>query len=251
MVKRDDLVNYLDERLQIGSIDDVSVNGLQVQGVAEVKKVGLATDAALAVYKQAASMECDLLVVHHGIVWGGIKRITDRMYEHIKFLIEKEINLYAAHLPLDAHPQLGNNATLAKMIGLQNTKPFGDYHGVTLGVGGALPQPLSIEELARVWQGKIGATPLALPFGPKKVRTVALSSGGSSSMLPEAIKGGYDCFVAGEGRHEDHHLAAEGKINALYIGHYHSETGGVKALGQDIEDHFEIDTVFIDEPTIL
>ena len=104
MVKRDDLVSYLDDRLQIDTMDDVSVNGLQVQGTPEVKKVGLATDAALAVYKQAAVMACDMLVVHHGIVWGGIKRITDRMYDHIKFLMEKEINLYAAHLPLDAHP---------------------------------------------------------------------------------------------------------------------------------------------------
>ncbi|MCP4197510.1 MAG: Nif3-like dinuclear metal center hexameric protein [Proteobacteria bacterium] len=251
MVKRDELVHYLDERLQIGSIDDVSVNGLQVQGAGEVSKVGLATDAALAVYKQAASMSCDMLVVHHGIVWGGIRRITDRMYEHIKFLIENDMNLYASHLPLDAHPELGNNAILANIIGLQDTQPFGEYHGMTLGFGGALPKPLSLDELAQACQSKIGGAPLALPFGPTQIKTVALSSGGSSSMLPEAIAGGFDCFIAGEGRHEDHHLALEGKINVLYIGHYHSETVGVKALGQDIASHFKIETVFIDEPTIL
>jgi dinuclear metal center YbgI/SA1388 family protein len=251
MVKRYELVNYLDERLQISSIDDVSVNGLQVQGAGEVTKVGVATDAALAVYKKAASMSCDMLVVHHGIIWGGIRRITERTYEHIKFLIEKDMNLYASHLPLDAHPELGNNAMLAKMIALQNTQPFGDYHGATLGFRGVLPEPLSLDELAQAWQNKIGGDPLALPFGPTRIKTVALSSGGSSSMLPEAIEAGVDCFVAGEGRHEDHHLALEGKINVLYIGHYHSETVGVKALGRDIADHFKIETVFIDEPTIL
>ncbi len=184
--------------------------------------------------------------------WGdSLAHLTGLNYQRVGALLRGDMALYGAHLPLDAHPELGNNATLARMIGLEEIKPFGDYHGVTLGFGGALPQPMSVEELARVWQGNIGGSPLALPFGPKQIRTVALSSGGSSSMLPEAIKGGYDCFVAGEGRHEDHHLAAEGKIHVLYIGHYHSETVGVKALGQDIEDHFNIETVFIDEPTIL
>ncbi len=251
MVKRDVLVNYLNERLDIGSIDDVSVNGLQVEGADVVKKVGLATDAAMAVYRQANEMNCDMIVAHHGIIWGGIERVTGRDYEHIKFLIEHDINLYAAHLPLDAHPEIGNNALLVRMVGLLNLEPFGTYHGLSLGFRGTLPEPKTPDELAALFQGEIGGKSLILPFGPDKVQTLALSSGGSSSLLKEAIALGLDCFVLGEGKHEDHHLAREGNINVIYLGHYHSEIVGVKAVGQEISKRFGIETVFIDEPTIL
>ncbi|MDJ0764536.1 MAG: Nif3-like dinuclear metal center hexameric protein [Myxococcota bacterium] len=250
MVKRDVLVKYLNERLNIEHIDDASANGLQVQGVDQVRRVGLATDAALAVYRRAADLGCELIIAHHGIIWGGgIRAVTGRTYEHIRFLVETGIGLYAAHLPLDAHPELGNNAGLAQMVSLESPEPFGRYHGVTLGVAGRLPQPLGIDALAQVWQRTIKAVPLTLPFGPEAIGTVAIVSGGGSGTLPEAIELGMDCLVTGEGKHEDHHLALEGHINVLYLGHYQSETVGVRAVGRELEERFGIEAVFIDEPT--
>ncbi len=252
MTKRDVIVEYLNDRLGISRIEDASMNGLQVQGSDEVSRVGLATDAALRVYEQAADLGCEMIVAHHGIIWGGgIRSVTGRDYEHIKFLLEHGISLYAAHLPLDAHAELGNNAELARLVGLENGEPFGDYHGVTLGFAGDLPAPMTLDELASAWRAEIGGEVLALPFGPQKTQTLAIVSGGGSSALPEAIASGVDCFVTGEGRHEDHHLALEGKINVLYLGHYHSETVGVKAVGKELAERFDIETVFIDEPTLV
>ncbi|MCP4676248.1 MAG: Nif3-like dinuclear metal center hexameric protein [Deltaproteobacteria bacterium] len=252
MVKRNELVRYLDERLETNTVEDVSINGLQVQGRDDVRKIGLATDAVLAVYKRAKDLDCDMLIAHHGIIWGGgIRSVTGRDFEHIRFLIESGINLYAAHLPLDAHPEVGNNAELARMVELGNREPFGNYHGVMLGFKGTLPKPMTLDELAAIWQKEIGGESIGLPFGKKTINTLAVVSGGGSSALPEAIAKGIDCFVSGESRHEDHHLALEGKINVLYLGHYHSETAGVRAVGLEIAERFDVETVFIDEPTIV
>ncbi len=252
MATRDELVRFLDERLETSTIEDFSINGLQVQGRDEVRKVGLATDAVLAVYKRAKDLDCDMLVAHHGIIWGGgIRSVTGRDFEHIQFLIESKMSLYAAHLPLDAHPELGNNAELARMVGLENRETFGNYHGVMLGFKGTLPKSVTLDELTAVWQKEIGGEPIRLPFGKKKISTLAVVSGGGSSALPEAIAQGMDCFVSGESKHEDHHLALEGKINVLYLGHYNSETAGVKAVGREIAKRFDVETAFIDEPTIV
>ncbi|MCP4600039.1 MAG: Nif3-like dinuclear metal center hexameric protein [Proteobacteria bacterium] len=252
MANRDEIVNYLNERLEIEKMEDFAVNGLQVQGKDEVTRIGLATDAAVAIYKRAAELKCEMIIAHHGIIWGGgIPSITGRYCEHIKFLLDNGINLYTAHLPLDAHSELGNNAELARIVGLEDRKLFGLYHSVMLGFFGTLPRPMTLDELAALFQSEIGGEPLMLRFGPEKIKTIGLVSGGGSSSLPEAIVKNLDCLVTGESKHEDHHLALEGKINVLYLGHYHSETAGVKAVGRDIANRFDVKTFFIDEPTII
>lgn len=250
-MNRDELVSYLNDRLDVNSLDDASVNGLQVQGKSEVNRVGLATDAALAVYQKAAAQRCDMLITHHGLIWHSIRSVTGRDYEHIRFLIEHGINLYGAHLPLDAHAELGNNACLADLAGLVERQPFGEYHGATIGFSGRLPKPLSRERLAATWRDILGGESLILPFGPDEIRSVGIISGGGSSLLGEAVARGFDCFVTGEGRHEDYHAAKEAGINVIYLGHYHSETLGVKAVGEELEARLGLETVFIDEPTIL
>lgn len=250
-MQRDELVRYLDEKLGIQDMDDVSVNGLQVEGTTDVNKIALITDAALSLFQKAQQEGCDMVIAHHGIVWGGIKRITGPVYRQIKTLINNDINLYAAHLPLDAHPTLGNNAQLAQLANLLDITPFGNYHGANIGVSGRLAHPVSIGQLAKTWQNAIGGTPVTLPFGAARIQSVGIVSGGGSSALNEAIDNGLDCFVTGEGRHENHHTALEAGINMILLGHYHSETVGVKAVGNDLEEQFGIETIFIDEPTIL
>lgn len=249
MTSRDEIVAYLDERLDIGGVADGSSNGLQVAGAAEITRVAVATDAALATYHRAVELGCQLLFVHHGLIWGGIERVAGREREHLKLLLDNELNLYAAHLPLDRHPELGNNAQLAGTIGLTDRQPFGEYRGMAIGFRGTLEQPLSLAEMATRFQAQIGGTPKDLPFGPDRNTTVGIVSGGGSSTMREAIDGGLDCFVTGEGRHEDHHLALEGGINVLYLGHYCSETLGVRAVGRELEEKFGIEATFIDEPT--
>jgi dinuclear metal center YbgI/SA1388 family protein len=249
MASRDEIVGFLDERLNIATVEDGSSNGLQVGGAAEVTRVAVATDAAMATYIAAVEAGCQLLIVHHGIIWGGIERVVGREREHLKFLIENDINLYAAHLPLDLHRSLGNNAQLAETIGLASRRSFGEYRGEAIGFCGELKQPLSLLEMATRLQGRIGGTPKNLAFGPDENTSVGIVSGGGSSALREAIDSGLDCFVTGEGRHEDHHLALEGKINVLYLGHYHSETLGVRAVGRELEQRFAVEAAFIDEPT--
>jgi dinuclear metal center YbgI/SA1388 family protein len=246
---RGDLVEYLERMLSISKYQDRSINGLQVQGRDEVRKVGLATDAALAVYEKAAALGCDFLFVHHGLVWGGLERIVGRAYQHVRALLEADMSLFACHLPLDLHPTLGNNARLAELVGLSDVQPFGEYHGVTIGFKGLLSEPLSIAELATRWQSHVGGSPMLLEFGPSQIRKLGIVSGGGSSMLEEALAQGLDCFVTGEGEHKDFHLAREGKINVVYLGHYASETVGVQAVGEDLQKNLGLETVFIDEPS--
>jgi len=249
MARRDEIVDYLDERLNIGGVADGSANGLQVAGGLEITRVAVATDAALVTYRAAIELGCQMLFVHHGLIWGGITRVTGREREHLKLLLDSELNLYAAHLPLDLHPELGNNAQLAATIGLADQQPFGDYHGVPIGFSGRLANPLSCLEMATRFQERIGGTPKTLPFGPETNSTVGIVSGGGSSTLREAVDRGLDCLITGEGRHEDHHQALEGGINVLYLGHYHSETLGVRAVGRELADRFGVEVSFVDEPT--
>jgi dinuclear metal center YbgI/SA1388 family protein len=250
-VSRDEIVSYLNERLQIDIIDDRSVNGLQVQGTGEVNRVALATDAAVAVYKQAKKADCQMIFCHHGLSWGGIRAVRGQNYEHLKFLFDNDMNLYAAHLPLDVHPELGNNVELARIAGLEDAKPFGRYRGVDLGFAGTLPEPMTLDDLASIWQQQLGGEPMLMAFGPKSVRTVGIVSGGGSGVLGEAISKGLDCFVTGEGTHPDYHAALEGQINVIYLSHYYSEIPGVKAVGRELEERFGLETTFIDVPTLF
>jgi dinuclear metal center YbgI/SA1388 family protein len=251
MAARDEIVSFLDGELDARSVQDESLNGLQVQGTVDVSKVGLATDAALLVFRRAAELGCQMIVAHHGILWSRSAPIKGVLYEQLKFLIDRGINLYASHLPLDMHPRLGNNAVLARMVGMEETEPFGLYHGTSIGCSGALPAPMGVEELASAWSERIGGDPLVLPFGPSSIRTVGIVSGGGAALLGEAIDAGLDCYATGEPAHWNHHLALEAGINVIYLGHYSSETPGVRAVGDALTARFGVETVFIDEPTLV
>lgn len=251
MAQRDDIVQFLDDYLSVKTIPDVSCNGLQVEGMTEIERVALAVDDCLEAYHKAADANCQMLVVHHGLIWGGLTAITGATYQRIKYLVEHSLNLYAAHLPLDMHPESGNNAVLASMLNLTDREPFGEYKGQLIGVSGTLPSPAPLDKLAFDLGQELGGPTSALPFGPDQIRTVGIVSGGGSDCIPEAITKHLDCVITGESSHENHHLALEGHINVLYCGHYHSEQVGVKALGEKLKAEFGVQTVFLDIPTLV
>lgn len=252
MADRNELVQFLDTLLNTAGIQDSSRNGLQVQGDRDVTRVGVTVDASMEAYRRAADAGCQMLVVHHGLIWGGgITSVTGPSHDHLQFLLANGLNLYASHLPLDMHAEHGNNAGLARMLGLQALKPFGLYHGLNIGFAGELPEPRLLEELAASLRADLGGPVSTLPFGPRQIRRVGIVSGGAGDMVPEAVLAHLDCYVTGEPVHHAHHLALEGGVNVLFAGHYHTETPGVRSLGQLLTTRFGIEHIFLDIPTLV
>ncbi len=250
-VDRKELCGFLAETLGIAAINDYSCNGLQVQGASQLQRVGLAVDACMDTFSLAVHHACQLLLVHHGIIWGGLTGITGAVHTQVRYLIEHDLNLFAAHLPLDCHPTLGNNAQLAAMIGLQRLKPFGLYKGCTIGFEGTLARAVSRDALAGKLSRALGAPCTVLPFGKEPIRRIAVVSGGGGDELAEAIEKGIDCFITGEPSHKNYHAAREAKTTVIYAGHYYTEKCGVQAVGRLVEKTFGIETMFLDVPTVI
>ena len=248
---RPQIVSYLNERLDVAGIPDLSSNGLQVEGTKEIRRIGLAVDACLAIFKQAKKKQCQMIITHHGLIWGGIPYVTGTVRNSLFYLLKNNLNLYAAHLPLDLHPELGNNIGLCRILNLIDIKEFGLYKGTAIGFEGRLSSPSSPEKLAERFRRSIGGEPLVLPFGKKKVERVGVVSGRASGELEEAIAKGMDCYVTGESHHEHYHLARESGISVIYLGHYYSEKPGVQAAGEELKKKFGIEAIFLDEPTII
>jgi dinuclear metal center YbgI/SA1388 family protein len=248
---RTELVHYLDEYLRIAEIPDDSKNGLQVEGRAEVHRVALAVDACLAAFVQAREAGADFLIVHHGLFWGNYHPLAGVHLRRIRALLEPEVTLYAAHLPLDAHPEVGNNAVLARLLDLQDTAPFGEYQGVGIGLQGRLPQPTSAEDLSRQVQARLDAPVVLQAYGPPLVRRMGVISGGGADLVRQAAAAGLDLYLTGERSHTFAHDAEEAGIHVLFAGHYVTETTGIKALGQHLAERFGLETVFLDLPTGL
>jgi len=243
------IATFLSETLESASITDYSCNGLQVEATGPVVKVGLAVDACMESFVAAAENGCNLLIVHHGIIWGGITSVTGRIANQLRYLFDNNCALYAAHLPLDLHPQYGNNAALASLLGLSDISPFGMYKGIPIGFKGTLKKSRSRDAVVDVLCRSLDTSCTVLPFGTDAIKTIGVVSGGAADALDEAIEQGLDCFITGESSHENYHAALEAKINVIYAGHYHTEKGGVLALGKLIEETFGVETVFLDIPT--
>jgi dinuclear metal center YbgI/SA1388 family protein len=245
-MKRDILIDYLDDYLRVEEIEDVSQNGLQVEGPAEITRVAFAVDACLASFIQAVAEEAQLLIVHHGLFWSEPKRVVGPHFRRLKTLIEGRCGLYAVHLPLDAHPEVGNNAEMARLLRLADTRSFGTYHGLDIGVAGVLEPPLDLPSLIGRLIEALGTPPIrVLDHGPDEIRTVGCVSGGAASMMDQAAAQGLDAYVTGETSHESYHQAAEQGLNVVFAGHYATETLGVKALARYLEDRFALETVFL------
>lgn len=240
---------HLDAYLAIADWPDKSLNGLQVEGGPEVATVALATDAALATFKLAAAAAAEFLIVHHGLFWGAELPVTGPHRTRLAALLEAGISLYAAHLPLDGHPEVGNNAVLAGLLDLGERRPFGRHGDRWLGVEGELPAPLERAGLGAQLEALLGVRPDVLAFGGEAVRRVAIVSGAAADLIPEAAAAGVDAFITGETSHIAWHAAREHRLNVMFAGHYATETLGVRALGDHLAEAFGIATVFLDAPT--
>jgi dinuclear metal center YbgI/SA1388 family protein len=231
---------------------DNSLNGLQVDNDgSEIKKIAFAVDAALEVFKQAASAGAGMLFVHHGLFWGPAERIDGSRRERIKFLLDNNLALYAVHLPLDQHPVLGNNAVLAELLGIENPEPFGLYHGRKVGYKGNLKKALTLDEVVKKISF-MNRPPLGVfPFGKSESQSCAVISGGAAQEAFQALEEKVDLYVTGESSHTVYHHALEGHMNIIAGGHYSTEVWGVRRMMEECAKKLEIDTVFLDVPTGL
>jgi dinuclear metal center YbgI/SA1388 family protein len=251
-MKRDELIAYLDNYLRIKEIEDSSRNGLQVEGPDEVTKVAFATDACQATFEQAVAIGVQLLVVHHGLFWSEPARLVGPLFRRVRTLIEGDCGLYAAHLPLDLHPEVGNNAELARLLELRDTHTFGKYHGSEVGVGGTLDPPVPLDALVERLAQATGEPPLrVLAHGPEEASQVGCISGGAAFLVDQVADAGFDTFITGEASHSHFHYAAEWGLNVIYGGHYATETLGVKALARHLAEKFSLETTFLAVPTGL
>jgi dinuclear metal center YbgI/SA1388 family protein len=245
------LTEYCDRLLHTSKINDYdgAYNGLQVANRGKVTRVCAAVDASLATVRSAADEGADLLIVHHGLFWSARHPWTGRNYELIGLLLNNNLAVYSAHLPLDVHPTLGNNAQLSAALGLKNLKPFFLERDQFLGLRTTMS--IARVELMDRLRLATGANPALLPGGPKTCRRIGIVTGGAGSHLKTAADEGVDTFISGEGPHWTYALAEELGINVLYGGHYATETFGVKALAEHLSRHFKVPWSFVDHPTGL
>ncbi|MGL4982521.1 MAG: Nif3-like dinuclear metal center hexameric protein [Treponemataceae bacterium] len=230
---------------------DSSKNGIQVANSGkEIKKIAFAVDACLGTFEKAAAENADMIFVHHGLFWGYEQVIAKNHYARVATLIKNDIALYAVHLPLDAHLEVGNNAGLAKQIDLQNIEPFGVSSGYTIGVKGRFKTPLSVEVIVKLLPFDASLTKF-FAFDKKEITTCAIISGKSDTMINQVIDENIDLFILGEFSHQFYHTAKENNIAIIAPGHYQTETIGVKLLASKIACEKNIETIFIDEPTFL
>ena len=249
MASLDEIVAFLDDELRLSEVPDYpgALNGLQMQGKQEVRRVAAAVDASLPVVKKAVEAGMDLLVVHHGMFWKGARPVTGATYEKFKTAMEAGLAIYSAHIPLDVHPVLGNNARLSAALELQDTEPFFEWKGTRLGIRGIFPG--SLDQLTERVTEVLGSPPHVCAAGSDAAGTVGVISGGGGEFLAAVREAGIDTFLTGEGPHWSYTEAEELGLNVLYGGHYLTETSGVRALVDLLVGKYSLDGQFIDHPT--
>src|SRR5690606_33113621 len=228
-----------------------ALNGLQVENDGDVVEIVAAVDASQRTIDRVAA-ECEpgtLLLVHHGLFWDGNRPVTGRRYRRLQALIENDIALYSAHLPLDVHPEVGNNAVLARQLGILDPVPFDEYRGVAMGAAGHLI--MSRDALAARLEEMLDTRVHVIGGGPETTTRVGLITGGAGSRIASAVEAGLDTFITGEGAHHTTFDALEAGINVIYAGHYATETVGVQALAEHLAGRFGLEWKFHDHPTGL
>jgi dinuclear metal center YbgI/SA1388 family protein len=246
----------LDDELDTGAYAgiDASANGLQVGPAdTEVDHVAFAVDAAVETIDRAAAAGADLLATHHGLVWGGIDRVTGTHYRRIAPLVENDLALYVSHLPLDGHQTLGNAAGVAGVLGLDAPEPFGELGGEYIGQRGEAPDPYTVGSLRETLAANLdtgGQAVQVLEFGPSSIRDVGIVTGSGADWLEEAATKDLDALITGEGKQQVYHEAREAGLHVFLAGHYATETFGIRAL-QNLVAGWGLETTYVDHPTGL
>ncbi|MEA1993763.1 MAG: Nif3-like dinuclear metal center hexameric protein [Euryarchaeota archaeon] len=235
-----EIVEYLDDFLDVKNIQDSCKNGLEVEGKEEVTKIGFAVDACMESFRKAAKAKCDLLMVHHGLFWGDMGYLRGILYKKISMLVKHGIALYAAHLPLDIHPDVGNNVQLAKKLDLTVKKTFCEYKGHDIGV--VCENDTDFNDLLQRAQKELPTTYLNFTDTAERIGIIT-GSGGMG--IEDAVKNGCDTFVTGEIDHPEYRAVEEYGINLICGGHYNTETVGPRALMNHIQEKFGIDCEFL------
>lgn len=251
MVTLADIVSYLDLELRTGEIEDYAgaLNGLQLANNGEVTRIIAAVDASLPVCEAAAAGGGGLMLVHHGMFWQGMQPVTGPLYRKLKVAFDANLAVYSSHLPLDIHPEFGNNVLLANELGIINQQPFFESKGNLVGIKGTWSGTRSALAacLGKILQGPIHIC----PGGPERVATVGVITGGAGSEAARVFASGVDTFITGEGPHWSYPLAEELGLNLVYGGHYATEIFGVKALSAAVSTRFQVPWMFIEHPTGL
>lgn len=245
------LTEYLDRRLKIKEVADWSnaFNGLQIENGGAVKKIGAAVDACEFTIRAAVKQGIDFLIVHHGIMWSGAQTVTGPQFRKIKTALDNGLAVYGAHLPLDLHPVVGNNALLCKALGFKRTEPFFFEKGQFIGLKTAVA--VDRDALLKRLEKALGSPVKSCPGGPRKTRRIGVVTGGAGAEVFKAAAEGVDTFITGEGPHWSYTAAEELGVNILYGGHYATETFGVKAIAAEVARRFKLPWEFIDHPTGL
>jgi dinuclear metal center YbgI/SA1388 family protein len=255
-----ELVSYLDGYLRIARVPDAptAVNGLEVANSGRVGRLVAAVDVSQAAIDdvvaghrrriEAGDNESPpMLLVHHGLFWDGTYAVIGRRYRRLKALLDADVALYGAHIPLDVHPEVGNNAVLARELGLANPVSFADYKGVLIGVAGDRSMPRG--ELGSWLERRLGAAVRLIPGGPPTTGRIGIITGAAGTEILAAREAGCDSFVTGEGMHHTYFDAMEYGVNVFYAGHYATEQVGVQALARHLADRFGLPWEFADHPT--
>ena len=246
------LVDYLNASLRLSEIQDYgnALNGLQLENRSgTVTRIVAAVDACLPVMRESVVRKGDLLLVHHGMFWTGLQTITGSVFEKVRIALDGNLAVYSSHLPLDVHPEWGNNAQVVAALGLTASGTWMDYKGTKIGL--ICETEISRDELLARTQQAVGGAVHLCPGGPKTIRRIGVVTGGAGSEVAAAKAAGLDTLISGEGPHWSYTLAEELGINVLYAGHYATETFGVKALAAHLAEKFGLEWEFVDHPTGL
>jgi dinuclear metal center YbgI/SA1388 family protein len=249
MAQRDEIISHLDQLLDIGSFQDYGPNGLQVPGAEQVSLVATGVSAQRELFERAAEAGAQLVLCHHGLFWEFHSRaLGPAMKERLRIAFDADISVAAYHLPLDAHPEVGNNALICTGLGLERGEPFGEHRGRPIGFVGRSSEGIQLAELRERCATLFGQEPFVWDSGPELVRSVAIVSGGAPNHFSEAIAHGVDAFITGE---TAEHVMAEARENRVHFisgGHYATETFGVRRLGELVAERFGVEHRFVDIP---
>jgi dinuclear metal center YbgI/SA1388 family protein len=249
MAKRDEIIAFLDELLDIAAFSDYGPNGLQVPGAEEVSLVVSGVSAQRELFERAAADGAQLVLCHHGLFWDFHPRaLSPAMKERLRVLFDADVSLAGYHLPLDAHPEVGNNALICAALGLERAEPFAEHKGRPIGFVGRSDEGVPFAELRSRCAEAFGQEPFVFDSGPELVRSVGIVSGAAESSFGEAIAGGLDAFLTGEVAEHVMAEAREGGVHFIGAGHYATERLGIRRLGEVVAERFRIEHRFVEIP---